>query len=143
VVDGERLDAVLPALHAVAGIELVHGERIRQATEEGPQLREEILRARRPVHRDAGLAASAQSERLQHPRQAEEVVGVQMREEDLLEVRQPDDRALQLPLRPLRAVEQQLLAAAAHEEGCRRALRGRHGGRGTEKEKVEVHAARL
>jgi hypothetical protein len=39
------------------------------------------------------------------------VVGVQMRQEDLLEVGQADDLALELPLRALGTVEEELLAA--------------------------------
>ena len=38
----------------------------------------------------AGLGAASERERLQHPRQPEVVVGVEVREEDLLQVDQPD-----------------------------------------------------
>ena len=97
---------------------------------------------RGPYTVSGDIVAAAERERLQHPRQAEEVIGVEMREEDLLEVGQPDVRALQLPLRPLGAVEEQPLAAAAHEQRGRRALRGRHRGGGAEKDEVEVHVRR-
>ena len=45
------------------------------------------------------------------------MVGVEMGDEDLLEVGQADDRAHQLTLRALAAVEQQAVAAAADEHG--------------------------
>ena len=102
---------------------------------------EELAQAVRPVDRERRLVAAAQRERLQHPRQAEEVVGVEVREEDLLEVGQADRRALQLPLRPLAAVEEEPLAAAADEHRRGSALRGRHRRGGTEEDDVEIHAA--
>ncbi len=49
------------------------------------------------------------------------MVAVEVREEDLLEVGQPDGRPLELALRSLRTVEEQPLAAPADEEGRRRA----------------------
>ena len=87
--------------------------------------------------------AAAQRERLEHPRQPEVVVGVEVREEDLVEVDEPDRRAQQLALRPLAAVEEQPLAAAADEQRARRALRGRRARRGAEEDDVEVHRAAI
>src|SRR5262249_47204645 len=74
-----------------------------------------------------------------HAGEAEEMVGVEVREEDLLEVREPDHRPLQLPLRAFRAVEEEALAAAPYEQprGC--AMRCRHRRRGAEEDEVEVH----
>ena len=68
---------------------------------------------------------------------------MKVREEDLLQVGQADRRALQLPLRPLSAVEQEPLAAAPDEKRGGRALRRRHRGGGAEEYDVEVHAAIL
>ena len=62
----------------------------------------------------SGALALAQAERLEHPRQPEHVVGVEVGEEDLLELDQPD-RAHELALGALAAVEQQPVAAAPHE----------------------------
>ena len=62
-----------------------------------------------------------------------------VREEDLLDVRQPDGRALELPLRPLSAVEEEPLAAATDEHGRRAALRGRRRRGGAEEDDVEIH----
>ena len=75
-----------------------------------------------------GTLAAAEREGLQHPRQAEDVIGVQVREEDVLEVDEPGVRAEQLALRPLAAVDEQPVAAAAEE---RRGGAAR-GGRGAE-----------
>ena len=55
--------------------------------------------ARRAVDGQRHLAA-AERERLQHPGQAEVVVGVEVRDEDLLEVDEADRGAQQLALRP-------------------------------------------
>ena len=68
---------------------------------------------------------------------------MEVREEDLLQVGQADRRPLQLPLRPLAAVEEEPLAAAPHEQGRRAALRGRHRSGGAEEDDVEIHRAIL
>src|SRR5581483_9949108 len=68
------------------------------------------------------------------------VVGVQMGEEDLLQLGEPDRRALQLPLRAFRAVEQEPLAPATEEERSGRAARGRHRCGRAQEHDVEVHA---
>ena len=47
---------------------------------------EQLAHAARAVDRERCLLAAAQRECLQHARQAEEVVGVKVREEDLLHV---------------------------------------------------------
>ena len=68
---------------------------------------------------------------------------MEVREEDLLQIREADRRPLQLPLRPLAAVEKETLAATAHEQRRGAALRGRHRGSGAEEDDVEVHPAIL
>ena len=142
VLDGERLDHILTALEPLARRQLDERERVRQPPEERTQRSEEVADPKRPVHGQRQLVAAAQREGLEHPRQAEEVVGVEVGEEDLLEVDEPAGRALQLPLRPLGAVEEQPLAAAADEQRCGRALRGRHRGRRPEEDDVKIHGAR-
>jgi len=109
--------------------------------EDPPEVAEEVRQPRRAVDRDRELAA-AERERLQHPRQAEEVVGVEVGEEDLLELDQPDGGAQHLALRALTAVEEELVAAAPHQERARRALRCRHRAARPEEHDVEVHCAR-
>jgi hypothetical protein len=68
---------------------------------------------------------------------------VEVREEDLLQVGQADSRPLQLPLRPLAAVEQEPLAATPDDQRRRPALRGRHRSGCAEEDDVEVHPAIL
>ncbi len=81
----------------------------------------------------------AQGERLQHPGQAQEVVGVEVRDEDVVEVDEADVRAEQLPLRPLAAVEEQPLSPAAHERRGGGTSRGRCRPGRPEEDDVEVH----
>jgi hypothetical protein len=82
-------------------------------------------------------------ERLQHPGEAEVVVGVVVGQEDLAQLDQAHGRAEHLPLRTLRAVEEQTLAAAPQEQRGRRPLgRGHRAGRPEEHE-VEVHGAQV
>jgi hypothetical protein len=52
------------------------------------------------------------------------VVGVEVRDQELLELDQPD-RAHQLALGPLAAVNEQAVAAAPHERGRQAAARAR------------------
>ena len=62
-----------------------------------------------------------------------------MGEEDLLQLEEPHVAPQELPLRPLRAVEQDPLAAAADQRGGRSPLcRRRRPGR-PEEDDVEVH----
>ena len=116
MLDRDPLDRVIAPLEPLPRLELDQRERIREPAEERVQPLEELAQAVRPVDRERRLVAAAQRERLQHPGQAEEVVGVEVREEDLLQVGQADRRALQLPLRPLAAVEEEPLAAAPDEQ---------------------------
>ena len=102
---------------------------------------EEVAEAGRPVDRERHVAV-AERERLQHPRQAEVVVAVEVREEDLAQVDEADVRAQQLSLRPLAAVEEQPVAAAADEQRRRRAARGRRAARRAEEDEVEIHCGR-
>ena len=95
----------------------------------------------RPVHRDRHLA-TAQRECLQHPRQAEHVVRVEMRQEDLLEIDEPGVRAQELALRPLAAVDEQPIAAATDQRGRGAARRRRRGARRPEEDEVEIHGRR-
>ena len=71
------------------------------------------------------------------------MVGVEVRQEDLLQVDEADVRAQQLPLRSLAAVEEQPLPAAPHERRRRRAARGRHRAGGAEEDHIEIHDVSL
>ncbi len=143
MVDGEGLEPVFAALETVPRVELDERERIRQAADERAQLPEQILHALRAVHGQARPVPSAQGEGLQHPGEAEKMVAVEVREEDLLQVGQTDDRALELALRPLGAIEEQPLAAAPQQERGGRPLGRRHRRRGAEEKEVEIHAGRF
>ena len=112
-------------------------------TDERLQPREELSQARGAVHGQTGVVAPAERERLQHPGEPEEMVGVKVREEDLLEVGQPGGRALQLPLRSLRAVEEQLVAASPNEERRRSPLGRGHRAGSAEKHDVQIHGSIL
>ena len=62
-----------------------------------------------------------------------------VREEDLLELDEPDVAAQELSLRPLGAVEEKPIAAPPDERRAERALRGRHRARRPEENDVQLH----
>jgi len=99
----------------LGGIELHDAELERQATVHDAHHPHQLGEAMRAVD-DQRLIALAQSQRLQHPRQAEPVVGVEMRDEHAVHVDQ-SHRAQQLTLGAFTAVEQEPVAAATHEDG--------------------------
>ena len=142
MVDGKRRDAVLVPRERVARPQLHELVAVGQPPEDPAQRDEQVAQTRRAVDRDRRLAA-AQRERLQHPGKAEVVVGVVVRQEDLVQVDEPDLRSQQLPLRPLGAVEQQPLAAAPDERRRGRAQRGRRRAGRPEEDDVEVHGSIL
>ncbi len=69
---------------------------------------------------------TAQREGLEHARQAEIVVGMEVREVDGLELDEADVAAQELPLSPLSAVEEEAFAATADQGRGERALGGGH-----------------
>ena len=142
VADGEGPHLVpLAPKHRALG-ELDDGYLVAQATEDARQRAEQVIEAPWPVQRQRHLAAT-ESKRLQHPGQAEEVVGVEVRQEDLVELDQADVRAQELSLRAFAAVEEQLLPTAPDERGGRSAASGRHRAGRAEEDDVEIHAASL
>ena len=136
--DPKRLDSVAVARDRLARGELDHLERVRQPADHHGECPEKRERAAWAVHPDGELA-TAQGEGLQHSGQAEHVVCVEVRQEDVFEVDQPGVRAQKLPLCPLAAVDEQAVSAPTQQR-CGRAARGRgrRGGR-PEEEEVEVH----
>ena len=68
------------------------------------------------------------------------MVEVVVRDEDRVELGQPD-RAQQLLLGALAAVEQDAVAAGAQQQRGQAAAGGRHGARGAGEEEREVHPA--
>ena len=137
MVHPERGDPVAVALELVVRLELHELDREGHPSDHRIEQLEQARQAARPVDGERALALP-QRERLQHPRQAEHVVRVEVRDEQLLELDQPD-RAHQLPLRALAAVDQQAIAAAPNERGGQPAPRARRGAGGAEEENVEVH----
>ena len=137
----EGLDPVVVTLDDGARVELDDVERVGQPADHDAERSHQRGSPARPVDGHRNLSA-AQSEGLQHARQAEDVVGVQVREEDVLEIDEPGVRAEELPLRALAAVDEKAVASATQE--CGRGSAGRRGrGRGgAEEDDVEVHGRR-
>ena len=134
----ERRHLVAVVGDLVAGLEIDDVERVAQAPVDDPHRAHERDGAGRAVDGQRRLAV-AQLEGLEHPGQAQPVVGVVMGEEDGLHVGQPDG-AQQLALGPLAAVEEQPVAAAAQQRRGQAATGGRHRARGAGEEEREVHA---
>ncbi len=111
----------------------------RKPADDRREHREQPPQPHRAEHSQRALAC-LEPVRLEHARQAEHVVGVEVGEVDLVDLDQPD-RADELALGALAAVEQQPLAAAPHERGGQPAPRGRRGRGGAGEEHVEVHGA--
>ncbi len=103
------------ALERVAGLELLEPNPVGQLSEDPLQRSEQVDEPRGPVDRQVELPPP-EREGLQHPRQAEVMVGVVMRQEDLAELDEPDRRAEHLALGPLGAIEEQAFAAPANEQ---------------------------
>src|SRR5262249_15205059 len=125
------------ALEPRARLELAEPQLVGQLSEDAPERPEQLDQPRWAVDGQFELAP-AEGKRFQHPRQAEVVVGVVVRQEDLAELDQPNGRTQHLPLRPLGAVEEQPLPAAAQEQGSRCSLCGRHRAGGAEEHKAEL-----
>ena len=113
MVDGEGADLVVAAVDHVTRPELDRLDGIGQVAEDAPQAGEQVAEAGGAVERQRHLA-TAEREGLQHAGQAEVVVGVEVRQEDVLEVDQADVRAEELSLGALAAVDR---AAGRHPGG--------------------------
>ena len=89
------------------------------------------------MHLERALAAP-EREGLEQAWKPEDVVGVEVRHEDLAELHEADRGPQELALRSLGAVEQQAVAASAREECRRRPLGGRHRSSGAQENEVEI-----
>ena len=137
VVDRERRDQERAEADLLVRLELGELERVAGAADDRAQRRRSSWRsAGRAVDRQRPLAR-AQVERLDHPEQPEPVVEMEVRDEDRVDVRQAD-RAQQLLLGALAAVEQDPLAAGAQQQRGKPAACGgnRSGGAGEEQRQV-------
>ena len=110
VLHGERLDLVVGPLDGASRTELDERELVTQPPEHAAEDSEQILEPRGPVDGQRNLAPP-ESERLQHPRQAEVMVRVVVREEDLRQLDEPHGGPKQLSLGSLAAVDEDPLAA--------------------------------
>ncbi len=108
----EGLDLVPIVADRLAGRQLDQVETEAQPSDERLEVGEQVAQPRRPADPQRPLAVG-QVVALQQPREAEDVVGVEVGEVDLVDLGQPQ-RALHLPLRPFAAVEQQPLPPARH-----------------------------
>ena len=67
------------------------------------------------------------------------MIGMEVREIDLLELDEADVRAQKLSLRTLGAVEQEPVTTSPHERRGQGAFRSRHGAGRPEENDVEIH----
>jgi hypothetical protein len=141
MVDAERDDPILAAIELVSGTELHELVAVREFPEDASERFEELEEPGRPVDGERQLA-TAQRKGLHHPGKAEVVIGVIVGDEDLRKLNEADPRAKKLALRTLAAVEEEPLAAAAHEQAGRGAPSRRNGPGRAEEHKVEVHAGK-
>ena len=119
-------------LHRLGGRKLDHAQLIRKPPIDEARIVHQAHQPWRPIDRQR-LLAFAQPKGLQHPRQPQPVIGMEVREKDAIQIRQPN-RAHQLALRPLATVEQQTLGAAAHQDRGQPAARAGHGAAGAGEE---------
>ncbi len=133
----EGLHLVAVVGDRVARLQLDQLQREAEPADQRLEHTEEVAQARRPVD-EQRLLAVGQVVALQQPRQAEDVIGVEVRQVDLVDLGQPQ-RALHLPLRPFAAVEQQPVPATRHQHARRRAPRRGHRAAGAEEDHVEIH----
>src|SRR6185295_3539127 len=129
----KRLDPIVLPVEAVPRLELLQRELVAETAEDAPKNAEELLEARRPVDGQGHLAPS-EGKGLQHPGQAQVVICVVMRQEDLGELDEPDRGAQELALRALAAVEEDSLTSTAQQRAGEPAFRGRDGARGSEED---------
>ena len=123
----------------VAGLQLDQFQLEPDPPDDPGQRLEQAAQAARPIDGQRRPAVG-QVVCLQQPRQAEEVVGVEVGEVDLVDLGQTQ-RALKLALRPFPAVEHQPLPPARHQQARGRAPRRGHRAAGAEEDHREIHGA--
>src|SRR6266516_4769509 len=104
--DSEGSEAITVPFECVARFELDYPHLVRQLSHYPLQGSEQVDEPTRAVHLERAVAAP-ERERLEQPREPQDVVGVEVRHEDLAELDEADRRPQQLALRPFGAVEQQ------------------------------------
>ena len=104
-----RLDRGTVVVDPLPRPQLLQLQRIAEPPDQRRQDREQLLQARRPEHPQRRLALG-QVVRFEQPWQPQDVVGVVVRQVDLVDLRQPQ-RPLHLPLRAFATVKQQPVPA--------------------------------
>ena len=137
VADGERDDLEVVAAHRLVGLEVADRHAVARAPVDRPQALEQRARAGRAVDGQR-LVAVAQLEGLQHAREAEPVVGVQVGQEDIGQVGEADG-AHELALRAFAAVDEDPLRAAADEQCRQAAASRRYRARGSREKERQIH----
>ena len=137
----ERDKPVSVSLDGLAWPELHDPELVRQPSDHHAERLEQGSRPARAID-DDGQLATAQRECLEHSRQAQDVICVEVRQQDVLEIDETRVGSEQLTLRPFATVHKQAVASAPHESRrgaprCRRRRAGR-----AEEEQVEIHGRR-
>jgi len=122
VVHAEGGDPVAVALELIARLQLRQRHLVGGPPDHRVKRGEQPAQPHGPVHHQATLAPH-QRERLQHPRQAEHVVGVEVGDEHLVKLHEPH-RPHELALGALPAVEQQPVSPTPDERGGQPAARG-------------------
>ena len=141
VLDLERPHLVAVVTHGLRGPELDQLDLVADPPEDPPQGFEELDQPGRADDPQRPVAV-VEVVGLQQSRDAEVVVGVQVRDVDLVDLDEPG-RALHLALGTLTAVEQQPLAADPRQHAGGRPPRRRHRAAGAEEDHVHVHARRV
>ena len=137
VTPGHRGDRVPVTLKRLAGLELREDQLKAHPARQPERTDDELPETWRTVDRERPLAR-AEIERLEQSRQSEPVVGVEMGDEDLVQVEQAD-RADELALGALAAVEQDPVPPAPHEQGGQTTAGGRNRAGGADEKEREVH----
>ncbi len=115
VLDGERFDPVAVALEPFAGLELDSCDLVASGARRSGRACAGDRRALSARTSSAASRGPRSANVFSMPGKAEVVVGVVVREKDLLELDEADVAAQELTLRALRAVEQEPLTAAPNE----------------------------
>jgi hypothetical protein len=133
-------EAVVAAVHDVPRSQLNELEGVRELAEHTAEGAEELAEAGRAIHRQRKLPP-AERERLQHPGQAQVVVGVEVSHEDLRKLDEADARTEELPLGPLAAVDEHAIAASADEHARETSAGSRNRAGSAEEDEVEIHGS--
>ena len=135
----DRPNRIAVAVQRVARLQLERVDRIAETPEDAPQGREQVVEPDGPGDDERQFPAP-EREGLEHAGEAEVMVGVEVCDQDLGEIDEPDLRPQELPLRAFRAVDEDPVAAAPDKRRSRGSLSSRSRARRPKEHDVEVHA---